>query len=1030
MSSVPRVIPVGLSFVFSCLLAFLAARPAPAQVPAGPAGGGVGVVEGRVQTASGGTLLRNARVRVEDEGIEVVTNEAGGFRLAGVRAGTVRVTASYIGLDSDTQTVVVEANRTRVLEFQLKPPGVVTMQQFVVLSQREENAQTLAMNQQRQSPNIKNVVAFDEYPKGSDENLADFIQFIPGVAINYSGRSGLNASVRGLPPEMTAVTVDGSEVAAVFSAQSRVTNLLAIPTTNVATVEVTKVPTPDVPASGLGGVVNLTTRSGFERTTPVFKYEVSTAFDPQYGFKLSDRIGPHATMTGPTIRPSFDLSYIRPINKNLALTVALANRQNYYGQEDATIVGWNQVAGFQTTVTNLRLAQLVDLYTGSLAVDWKLDEKNIFKISTSYRSRLADQGNHGLQATYGAGATGDDAFTQGAATGVGSVAQTNSWQRLVNSTIHHALTYTHLGDVWKIDASGTFSTSRFKYEPEQDMGYFGSAAVSIPNLILRGEGRAGKGDRAAHLRPRTITARDRSGNAVNIHDGSLYTIASGTVANQGVLNHKAQFRLNAARDLPAPVPLRLKVGGSVLEEYQKGYNHGLTYNFRPTAAAADRRAGNYDLISTEYSRAQDPMYGSQVQWVSPAKLFGLFKARPDYFVLNEVNAHQTRVNNDKKFTERISAGYLRLDSRLLQNRLWLVGGVRYERTADEGTGPLVDPSAQYRKNANGSLARDANNRLIPLTTDPLQAALLTNRARGIYTKINYDDLYPSFNASYELRDDLLLRAGYARTIGRPNLQFIIPGATYSTVTDASVEQNITVINSRLRPWHGENYDLSLESYLIKDGFGSIGAFQKDLRDFFTSETIPGTPENLAEYGVLATAGDAIQYNIITRGNGGDARVRGLEFSYRQAFGFAGKWGRSLQAFVNYTRSTLSGSRTADFTGFNPRSLSWGLTWARPGYVIKYSSNLQYETQRAPVNASATVLPGTFNYQAQLRRDTLSVEVVLGRRMTVFASLQDLNTPGGYHFKLLQYAPGAPEHRRPTRIIEWGMSAIFGFKGEF
>ena len=203
-----------------------------------------------------------------------------------------------------------------------------------------------------------------------------------------------------------------------------------------------------------------------------------------------------------------------------------------------------------------------------------------------------------------------------------------------------------------------------------------------------------------------------------------------------------------------------------------------------------------------------------------------------------------------------------------------------------------------------------------------------------------------------------------------------------------------------------------------------------MSNFFTPETLLGTPEVLEEYGVTATAGDALQYNIITRGNGGDARVRGVEFTYRQSFGFAGKWGRSLQAFVNYTRSSLDGSRTADFTGFNPRSLSWGLTWARPRYVIKYSSNLQYETQRAPVNPSATVPAGTFNYQAELRRDTVSVEVVVTPRVSLFASLQDFNTPGGYHFKLLQYAPGTPEYQRPTRIIEWGMSAIVGIKGEF
>jgi iron complex outermembrane receptor protein len=1027
----PKTSPLFLVVCFAfVIISFVAAVNRADAQPSG-ATPDVGVIEGRVQSSNTGTYLRNARVRIEEIGAEAVTDEGGFFRITGVRPGAVRVLVSYVGLENAVVPVQVEGNQIRTIEVELKPAGaVVEMERFVVLDRREESARTLALNQQRQSPNIKNVVAFDEYPKGSDDSLSDFIQFIPGVSINYSGRSGMNATVRGLPPEMTTVTVDGAEVASVFSGQSRVTNLLTIPTTNVGTVELTKVPTPDMAANGLGGTINLTTRSGLERSKPLFRYEVSTAFDPQYGLELSDRVGPHSSMTGPPIRPSFDLSYIRPINSNLAITLALANRKNYYGQEDATIVGWNQVAGFQTTVTNLRLAQLVDVYTGSLAVDWKLGKNNVFKAGINYRSRVADQGNHGLQATYGAGATGDDSFTQGTATGVGTMAMSNSWQSLVNSSTQHSLAYTRLGDVWKLDVAGTYSVSRFKYRPEEELGYFGSASISLPNLVLRGEGRTGAGDRAAHLRPATITARDRSGNLVDIHDGGLYSINSATIANQGVLAHKGHFRANAARDLPTPFRSSLKFGASLIEEYQKGYNVGKTYSFRPSVSVPDRRAANYNLLSTEYSRSQDPMYGKQVQWVGPAQLFDLFKARPDYFVLDEVNAHQTLVNNSKKFEERISAGYVRVDARLLQNRLWLVAGGRYERTDDEGTGPLVDPSAQYRKNANGTLARDANNRLIPLTTNPLEVSRLIYRERGTYTKINYDDFYPSLNASYEVRDDLVLRAGYARTIGRPNLQFIIPGVTYSTVTEASTQQTITVINSRLRPWTGENYDLTLESYLIKDGFGSVGAFQKDLKNFFTAEVLPGTTENLAEYGVITTAGGALDYNIVTRGNGGDARVRGLEFSYRQSFGFAGTWGKSLQAFVNYTRSTLDGSRTADFTGFNPRSLSWGLTWARPRYVIKYSSNLQYETQRAPVNASATVLPGTFNYQAQLRRDTFSVEVVVTPRVTVFGSVQDLNTPGGYHFKLLQYAPGTPEYRRPSRIIEWGVSAIFGVKGEF
>jgi TonB-dependent receptor len=989
-----------------------------------------GAIEGRVQNGSTGDFLKNAWVRLESGKGAVATDEAGHFRITGIPAGTFQVTASYVGLDSQTKAITVGPNQVQRVEFELRSSEIVEMDKFVVLNRREENAQALAMNQQRQSPNIKNVVAFDEYPQGSDNNISDFIQYIPGVSINYSGRSGIAASVRGLPPEMSTVTIDGADVASMFGGNSRQTSLLTVPTTNVSTVEVTKVPTPDMPANGLGSNINITTRSGFERATPLLKYEFTTAFDPQYGFKLSDRIGPHSSMTGPTIRPSFDLNYQYPVNKSLTITLAASNRLNYYGQENATLPNWDRVAGFQTSVQTLRLAQLVNVRTATLGVDWKLGETNIFKANLSFRERLADQGNHGLQATYGAGATGNDSFTQGAATAVGTMAQTNSWQKIGNNTVHSSFKFTHLGDVWKIEGLTSYSVARFKYVPGDQAGYFGSTSITIPNLVLRGEGRSGPGDRAADLAPAVVTARDRSGNLVSIYDGNLYSINSATVDNQGSLTHKAQFRMDIGRDLPTSFPLRLKTGGATVLEYQKIYTRTLSYNFRPTASVADRQARNYDLINTEYSNSQDPLLGGQVQWVGPARLFDLFRARPDYFVLNETNAYQTNVLNSKKFTETISAGYVRLESRLLKNRLWLVGGVRYERTDDEGFGPQVDPNAQYRKNSDGSLARDASGRRIPITTDPLAVARLVYKERGSSAKTDYDGLYPSLNSSFELRNDLVLRFGYARTIGRPNLPSIIPGVTYSTITETSTQQDITVINSRLRPWTANNFDLSMESYLIKDGFGSIGAFQKNLRNFFTSTAIPGTPENLAQYGVIASAGDALQYNIITRGNGGDARVRGLEFSYRQSFGFIGKWGKSLQAFLNHTRSSLSGSATADFTGFNPRSLSWGLTWSRPRYVIKYSSNLQDEVQRTAVAASATVPPGTYNYQAKLRRDTVSFEFAVRSRVRVFASVQDLNTPGGYHFKLLQYAPGTPKYMRPTRIIEWGVSAIFGVKGEF
>ena len=999
-----------------------------------------GSVEGRVMSGSNGAYIGNVRVAAEGTTRETVTDANGAYRLTGLPSGSVRVSASYVGLESRTETVTVASGRSAELNFELSRSGapsaaagkdVLKMAAFTVLEERETSAQALALNQQRQSPNIKNVVASDEYPTGSDDNIADFIRFIPGVSIVYSGRAGTDASVRGMPSDTSGITMDGVELSGAFTGNTRTVSLLAVPTTNIATIEITKVPTSDMPAHGLGGSMNITTKSGFERTKPLFKYNVFSAFDPQYGVSLGDRKGPHKSMDSPSIRPSFELSYLLPVNKSLSLSLSAGNKLNYNTNPSDANATWDLVQGFPTSTTPRNTqVQLVTVRSGQAGVDWKLGDKNIFKASVSYRTRNADQGNNGLALTYGAGATGNATFVQGAATGVGSLGQTFSWQNLISHTTHALLKYTHLGDTWKIDASGSHSYSSFYFMPDYNIGYFGGASVTLPNVVIRADGMDGAATRAIGLQPMNVTIRDRAGNPVSPHDGRLYTINSATSSETGNRVDKTQFKLDLKRELRMSVPLTIQTGGTVVKETQKLWNFGKTYNFRPTATAAERIAGNYDLIDTAYSATLEPLLGSKVHWVSPTKLFELSKARPDYFVLNEAAAHQTRVNASKKLEETISAAYFRTDTRLLNNRLWLVAGVRYERTDDDGRGPAVNPAAQFIKLPNGTLAKDATGRFIPLTTNAFEVAKLVYTERGLRGKTSYDDFFPSFNSSFNLKDDLVLRFGYAKTIGRPNLPFIIPGATYSTITETTTKQTITVVNTRLQPWKANNYDLSLESYLFKDGFGSVGVFQKDISNFFAVRTFPGTPEILEQYGVIAAAGDAIDYDIVSRFNGGDARVRGMEFTYRQGLTFLPQWARGAQVFINYTRSNLSGSTTADFTGFNPQTLSWGLNFVRPRYAVKFSSTEGKETKRAAVAASATTPAGSYQWQGALKRYTLSFEYSFSRRLGFYASLGDFNTPGGYVIIQKVYAPNTPNNLRTIRVTEWGQSAIIGIKGEF
>src|SRR5262249_568605 len=71
-----------------------------------------GNVSGTVTESSRKLTLAGVSVRVEGQGIQTVTDDSGRYLLQGVRAGTVKLSASYLGLETATQEIIVPANAT------------------------------------------------------------------------------------------------------------------------------------------------------------------------------------------------------------------------------------------------------------------------------------------------------------------------------------------------------------------------------------------------------------------------------------------------------------------------------------------------------------------------------------------------------------------------------------------------------------------------------------------------------------------------------------------------------------------------------------------------------------------------------------------------------------------------------------------------------------------------------------------------------------------------------------------------------
>ena len=330
-----------VSMVLGLLRWILPAASLLASVPSGfGQSAAVGTVEGRVQSARTGEFIEGARLTVEGTALETFSDRDGTFRLSNVPAGAARVTVFYTGLPPQTTSVVVTAGQTAQLELSLARaearPGasVVKLDEFVVATSREMDAAALAINEQRFASNIKNVVSTEEFGNVAEGNVAEFLKFLPGVTIDYTGGNARDISLNGVPSDFVPVTVDGFSVATADSGGSttRAVQSDMISINNLSRIEVSFSPTPDSQGAALAGSVNMVPRSSFERSKPVFNASAYVLMrDNARDFHKVP--GPKPSKTR-NVHPGFDFSYVAPVNKRFGFTLSGGVSTNYSPQDN------------------------------------------------------------------------------------------------------------------------------------------------------------------------------------------------------------------------------------------------------------------------------------------------------------------------------------------------------------------------------------------------------------------------------------------------------------------------------------------------------------------------------------------------------------------------------------------------------------------------------------------------------------------------------------------------------------------------
>src|ERR1043166_9396749 len=171
---------------------------------------GTGAITG-VITDPNGAYVVGAQIRIAGTSLSTSTDRSGRFTVPRVPARAHRVTASYLGLEPREASVDIGSERSTTVDITLRSGDTVVMQKIEVTSEREGQAR--AINLQRASDQIKNIVSADSMGRLPDSSAGEALARIPAISIQSDRGEAEFISVRGLSPKYNNIAINGDRAA-------------------------------------------------------------------------------------------------------------------------------------------------------------------------------------------------------------------------------------------------------------------------------------------------------------------------------------------------------------------------------------------------------------------------------------------------------------------------------------------------------------------------------------------------------------------------------------------------------------------------------------------------------------------------------------------------------------------------------------------------------------------------------------------------------------------------------------------------
>ncbi len=814
----------------SCMLAVLFCFAG--SGPEALAQSGNGTVRGQV-TGVNGESLPGASVFVKGTTLGAATDLSGNYTLSNVPAGTQTLRINYMGYETEEKSVTVVSGSTVFLNVNLQTSNLALSAVTVTAA---VEGQQKALNQQRNSDNLKQVISADLMGRYPDLNVAESLQRLPGVTIgrNSSGE-GATVQLRGTPGNFTNINVNGEQIMGTQEEGSRNAQLDVIPINVLSSMEVIKTLLPDQDGDAIAGAINMKTP-----TATSLKSRLSVDVGTGY-----NNLRSNLNAIGNLSWGQRFLANDNNPNGRLGVMVTGSYFKTRNGYDEIRAQVWEKKDYGRGEVyfpTDVRLLYVENERTRtgtSATIDYSFNANtNIvanfmysdhFNELTRYRKRTRMQ-------TSRTSLNDEGIYVSARGRSYNEIKAATEDNSNLNFNIQGE---TVIGKV-KLDAGVFMNKSEFINKSGIYNFITGDIPLEISDISTD------------YLEPYGTDWKN---------DASRFTY---NTVERDWWNTRGK---NFTARLNATVPYSIGGNAALFKAGVKVKNmHNI--RFRPD-----------ETIVTTY--AGDAAQGRLTNFMGPAEVsgslldgntnfgLGVDKDKTIRFLddnlgtdLFPIDQAATRNSIDTYFydaVERVSSAYLM--NRVQFDRLMFLLGVRFEHTDVDYKGNIVE----------------TNEEGVWTSTSP-------NRQQNSYLKV-----LPNLQFKYDLDESSLLRAALTFGYSRPNFVDLVPGRIISILSET-----VTDGNPKLQPAFATNVDLMYEKYLSNLGILSAGVFYKKI-DKFQYNSVMNLVGNEFD-----NADRYVNWRWFRTLNGNTANVFGIELNAQANLTFLPGILKGLSILANYT----------------------------------------------------------------------------------------------------------------------------------